>query len=73
MHVTADLIDNANGWVRLITKIRAPTNFGRAQWDRVLGRVLARWHEGGVGELGQDRVAVARRVRIELPIMFVGR
>jgi hypothetical protein len=40
---------------------RVRTDFAGAQRDRVVGRVLARWHEGGVDESRQDLAAVERR------------
>ena len=46
---------------------RVRADFCRSQQSRDVGRVLARWHEGGVDELRRDPAAVARRVRIELP------
>ena len=49
------------------------TSVQRARQWHYIGQAFARWHEGGLGELRQDPAAVARRVMIELPTMFVRR
>ena len=56
-------VERRNGRVR--------ADFGRSQLRRALSRVLAKWHEGGVGEWRQDPTAMARRVMIELPTIFL--